>query len=300
MNKEQNFISAVVSITEDGPETMAFFESLYALLEEHFCQFELIAVNESSGVNRSENLRAWGKAQEKPLTIINMSLLQPHEQCMNAGLDCAIGDYVFEFDAARMEYDPELLWRAYMLAQEGNDIVSVCPSRERWASKLFYRIFNRYSNATYPLRTNAFHLVTRRALNRVHSINANLPYRKAAYAACGLKMATLEFEGRCVSTRKGRFGLATDSLVLYTDFGYKFSVGFTVLMLAAALVELIYTMVIWLTGHPIAGWTTTMFVITFGMTGLFAVLAILLKYMTLLLRISFKKQSYLVESIEKM
>ena len=34
MNKEQNFISAVVSISEDGPETMAFFEKLYALLEE--------------------------------------------------------------------------------------------------------------------------------------------------------------------------------------------------------------------------------------------------------------------------
>ncbi len=300
MNKEQNFVSAVVAITEDGPETMAFFERLYALLDEHFCQFELIAVNESSGMNPAKELRAWGKTREKPLTIINMSLLQMHEQCMNAGLDCAIGDYVFEFDDARMPYDPQLLWKAYTLAQEGNDIVSVCPSRERWTSRLFYRIFNRYSNASYPLRTNAFHLVTRRALNRVHSINENLPYRKAAYAACGLKMATLEFEGSCVGKRKDRFSLATDSLVLYTDFGYKFSVGFTALMLATALIELIYTLVIWLTGHPIAGWTTTMFVITFGMTGLFAVLAILLKYMTLLLRIGFKKQSYLVESIEKM
>ena len=300
MNKEQNFISAVVSISEDGPETMVFFEKLYALLEEHFCQFELIAVNERGGAVSTEKLRVWGKAKEKPLTIINMSLLQPHEQCMNAGLDCSIGDYIYEFDAARMNYDPQLLWQAYTMAQEGSDIVSVCPSRERWISRLFYRVFNRYSNAAYPLRTDAFHLITRRALNRVHSINANLPYRKAAYAACGLKMATLEFEGSCAGARKDRFSLATDSLVLYTDFGYKFSVGFTALMLVAALVEMIYTLVVWITGHPIAGWTTTMFVITFGMVGLFAVLAILLKYMTLLLRISFKKQSYLVESIEKM
>ena len=59
-------------------------------------------------------------------------------------------------------------------------------------------------------------------------------------------------------------------------------------MMLATLAELIYTLVIWLAGHPIAGWTTTMFVLTFGLTGLFGILAILLKYLTLLLRITFK------------
>ena len=42
-----------------------------------------------------------------------------------------------------------------------------------------------------------------------------------------------------------------------------------------------------------------MFVITFGMTGLFIVLAILMKYLTLLLKNTVNKQSYLIESIEK-
>ena len=298
--KEQNFVSAVVSIREDGAQTLSFFQELYRILEAHFQQFELIAVNGNSAKGSLDGLRAWAKTVERPLTIINMSLHQPHEQCMNAGLDCAIGDYIYEFDADRMPYAPELIWEAYGLAQQGNDIVTVCPTRERWTSRMFYRVFNAHSHAAYPLRTDAFRLVSRRALNRVHAINENLPYRKAAYAACGLKSAILEFEGSFIDRDRGRFGLAADSLVLYTDFGYKFSIGFTGLMMLATLAELVYTLVIWLTGRPIAGWTTTMFVITFGMAGIFAVSAILLKYLTLLLRITFSNQSYLVESIEKL
>ena len=108
------------------------------------------------------------------------------------------------------------------------------------------------------------------------------------------------WSGSSCGSERGRIGLATDSLVLYTDFGYKFSVGLTILMILVTTAELIYTIAIWLTGHPIAGWTTTMFVLTFGLTGLFAILAILLKYLTLLLKLSFTKQSYLVEGIEKL
>ncbi len=299
MNKEHNFISAVVGISANIDKNLLFFDMLYKCLNEHFTQFEIIAVNESGSREAANALGEWAKNISKPLTVINMSLHQPHEQCMNAGLDCSIGDYIYEFDSVMMPYNPELIWKAYELAQEGNDIVTVCPTNERWTSRMFYRVFNAHSHAAYDLRTDAFRICSRRALNRVHSISENLPYRKAAYAACGLKMAEIEFEGTFRSNEKGRFGLAADSLVLYTDFGYKFSVGFTFLMMLATLAELIYTLVIWLAGHPIAGWTTTMFVLTFGLTGLFGILAVLLKYLTLLLRISFKKQSYLIESIEK-
>ena len=71
-------------------------------------------------------------------------------------------------------------------------------------------------------------------------------------------------------------------------------------LLALALAELVYTLIIFATGHPVAGWTTTMFVITVGFAGLFAVLTIVVKYLCLLLNLNFRKQKYLVESIEKL
>ena len=43
-----------------------------------------------------------------------------------------------------------------------------------------------------------------------------------------------------------------------------------------------------------------MFVIPVGFAGLFAVLTIVVKYLSLLLELTFKQQKYLVESIEKL
>ena len=300
MNKEQNFISAVVYICDDGEETINFFKELNKCLEEHFLQYELIAVNGGGTIKSTNMLKEWAKSVKKPITLINMSFGQPHEQCMNAGIDISIGDYVYEFDSVKKPYSITLIWDAYQTAMRGNDIVTVCPKKSRKSSEIFYYIFNKYSNSQVKLRTDAFRLTSRRAINRAHAISENLPYRKAAYASCGLKMETLEFEGNITKSESNKFELAIDSLVLYTDFGYRFSIGLTMTMVCVALAELLYTIVIWMVGKPIQGWTTTMFVLSFGLVGNFAILAIAMKYLSLVLKLSIKKQSYQIEDIEKL
>ena len=299
--KEKNFISAVVYLHNDGARAAEFCRAVAAELDAHFAQYELIAVDDACSDGTVESLRAWGKEQAAPLTIVHMSLYHGLENAMNAGLDAAIGDYVYEFDSTGMPYPVSCIFEAYRTALQGNDIVSVCPRATRsGASRLFYKIFNANSHSPYRLHTDAFRLVSRRAINRVHATSAHLPYRKAAYAASGLKMADLVFDGRMTEKHPGRFRLALDSLALYTDAGFRASMGITLCMLALALAELLYTLVIFFTGHPVAGWTTTMFVITVGFAGLFAVLTIVVKYLSLLLDLTFQQQKYLVESIEKL
>lgn len=298
-NKEKNFVSAVVYLHNDGARVVDFFKTICAALDARFAQYELVAVDDACTDDTVATLRAWAAGQAAPLTVLHMSLHQGLEPCMNAGLDAAIGDYVYEFDTTEMPYAPDLIFKAYETALTGCDIVSVCPSATAGSSKLFYRLFNASSHSAYKLRTDAFRLVTRRAINRVHASSEHLPYRKAAYAACGLKMADLTFAGKLSDKVGGRFALAADSLALYTDAGYKLSAGVALVMMALALLELVYTVVIFATGHPIEGWTTTMFVLTIGFAGLFAVLTIVVKYLSLLVDLTFKKQKYLVESIEK-
>lgn len=299
-NKEQNYISAVVYVDRANEGDMRFFRTLNQVLAEHFLKYELIAVTADEANHNDKKLRDFASEINMPLTLVHMSLKQPHEQCMNAGLDVSIGDYVYEFDTTDMPYAKEEIWNAYELAMKGNDIVTVCPSEEKFTSKLFYHIFNRHSNAEYKLRSDAFRLVSRRAINRAHAISNNLPYRKATYAASGLKMAEIEFKGKIKRRKFDKFELAVDSLALYTDFGYKFSVGLTGIMLLGTLAILIYTFAVYLMGNPVSGWTTTMLVLTGGMTGMFALIAVMIKFLSLILMLSFKKQSYLVENVEKL
>lgn len=104
---------------------------------------------------------------------------------MNAGLDAAIGDYVYEFDSTQTPYPIELVFEAYRAAMAGSDIVSVCPRSTAGSSKMFYRVFNGNSHSAYKLRTDAFRLVSRRAINRVHApVKRCLPQS----GLCGIRL----------------------------------------------------------------------------------------------------------------
>ena len=70
-------------------------------------------------------------------------------------------------------------------------------------------------------------------------------------------------------------------------------------MMLVTLTELIYAVVVYFMGIPIVGWTTTLLVISFGFLGLFFSQSIIIKYLSLNLDMAFRKQKYLIESIEK-
>ncbi len=298
-NKEKNFISAVVYLHNSSEQVVSFFSTINNVFSEHFDKYELIAVDDCSTDDTVDRIRKWAKDLEYPLTILHMSMYQGKEDSMNAGIDAAIGDYVYEFDFTDISYDSCLIYDAYCKALEGNDIVFVCPKKVKGSSKLFYHIFNASSKSTYKLSTDTFSLVTRRAINRVHASNAYMPYRKAAYAASGLRMVSMDFDGSVANNQRQRFSLALDSLALYTNAGYRISIGITLFMMAVALIELVYAIVVYCTGKPIEGWTTMMLVMTIGFLGLFFVLSIVIRFLSLNLDMGFRKQKYLIESIEK-
>lgn len=302
-NKEHNFISAVVCVSDANRKTLSFLENLSEIFKDHFLKYEILVINRGGLSETNAVLKGWADEKACQLTVISMPSQQTIDQCMNAGIDLAIGDYVYEFDSADMSYPADLIWRAYEKATGGSDIVAVCPKTSRIGSRLFYALFSRCSSNGSMMRTEAFRLVSRRAVNRTHAMSENLPYRKAAYAMSGLKITTLEYlagkEFSSHSAEDNRLDLAIDSLVLYTDFGYRLSIAVAIAMAFMAVCELGYTIAIYAVGKPVSGWTTTMFVLTLGLLGLFAIFIVVLKYLSLILRMTFQKQSYQVENIEK-
>ena len=300
-NKEHNFVSAVIYVQKWNERALSFYKDVQNELEKHFLQYEIIVVDATDRTTEWKNEIYLSSLQsgQKPLTILKVLPNQSEEQCLNAGVDLSIGDYVYEFNSVQVNFPMRTLYDAYLKALEGSDIVMTCPKTEKMTSRLFYRIFNACSHSTYSLRTDAFSLISRRALDRLHMISNNLLFRKAAYATCGLKIAELEITESIDLKRMHKFDLAVDSLLLYTDFGYKIGLGLTSLMLVLTLCLFVYALLEKLVGNPIEGWTSLACIITFAFSGIFAIMVILMKYLTLLLRISFKKQSYLIERIDK-
>ncbi len=303
--KDKNFISAVVCLGNEKKYVRAFLEKVTEQLGAHFEKYELIFVNDASRDGSVEAVRAFLKEMENapPVTMIHMSLHQGLEIAMQAGVDMAVGDFVYEFDSMQMPWPEDLIAKAYEACISGSDIVAVSPRKNRSLfSAVFYRLFNSSSGSKYALRTDVFRVLSRRAVNRIRAVSEATPFRKAAYATCGLRVEHLCYAGDAGKTNETlRAARAADALVVYTNLAFKASLCIAGIMLFLMLAAVVYTMVMYFgMGQNLAtGWTTTMLLMTGGFFGVFLILTVVLKYLALLVELVFKKQKYLVESVEK-
>lgn len=303
-NKEKNYVSAVVYAHNNEKNIKDFINKINNVLNNTFEKYEIIFVNDASTDKTREIISEESKLITTGIvTTINMSFLQGVETAMNVGIDLAIGDFVFEFDSIELDYDLSLITDIYFKSLEGYDIVSAVPNNVKMTSKMFYKVFNKYANMENQLRTERFKIISRRGINRVDSMNVKIPYRKAVYANCGLKQTFIQYKvspsSQGKSTIKDRRELAIDSLLLFTDIGYRISIFMATIMLLFSVFVAIYSIFIFVNGNPVAGWTTTMLFLSFAFFGLFSLLTILIKYTQLLLNLQFTKQDYIIEGIEK-
>ena len=101
-------------------------------------------------------------------------------------------------------------------------------------------------------------------------------------------------------THTNRKSTAINSLILFTNVGYKFSLFMSIIALFITLLVFIYTIVIFFSKNPVQGWTTTMLFLAFGFFGIFSLITITIKYLDVLVEMLFKKKNYLIEGIEKL
>jgi len=308
MNKEKNFVSAVIYVHNAEQRIESFLKTIIEVMEGNFEHSEIICVNDSSNDNSVKKIKEISSvAKNTSISIVNMSYYHGLEVAMNAGVDIAIGDFVFEFDNTYLDFDSEMIMKIYRRSLEGFDIVSASPNRkERLTSKLFYKVFDRFAGLSYKMNTESFRVLSRRVINRIGSMNKTIPYRKAIYANCGLKTDNVKYDVKKNDNyladkqeKSYRMGLAVDSLILFTEVGYLFSMAMTVLMMLISVFMVIYSVVIYVISQPVAGWTTTILFLSIAFFGLFGVLTVVIKYLQLLVNLVFKRKQYSFEGIEK-
>ena len=308
MNKEKNFVSAVIYVHNVEKRIAAFLQMVKQVLEENFEHSEIICVNDCSSDTSVDQIQTVSKETwSTNISVLNMSYFHGMELAMNAGVDLSIGDFVFEFDSTVIDYEIGQIMQVYRRALEGFDIVSASPNRkQRFTSRFFYRMFDQFSYLSYHMRTESFRILSRRVINRISSMNKSVPYRKAVYANCGLKTDNIVYQviGKAEDwdkeEKKYRKRLAIDTLILFTDVGYRFSITMTILMMLLAIFVVGYTVVTYLFSTPVEGWTTTILFLSVAFFGLFGILTVIIKYLQLIMELIFKRKRYNYESIEKL
>ena len=307
--REKKFVSLVVYLHNVEQEVIPFFEKVVPVFKECFEQFEIVCVDDGCTDGTIGALKEYlddNKASVM-VNIIHMSFFHGLESAMNAGRDLAIGDFIYEFDNVHVDYPLETLWEAYEKVLEGNDIVGVGTKGQiPFTSKLFYSIYNKTNKGRGKIGPETFRILSRRAVNRVKSIGQYIPYRKAMYANCGLHRSSLSYmpieKNKKMSNKNSaeRSALALDSFVYFTNALERLSAFISGVFLCISIVMVIYIVSIFLTGFSVVeGWMSTVGFLSIGFFGVFVLLTIILKYLSVMLNLIFKQQRYLIADIEK-
>lgn len=308
--KEKKFISLVVYLHNVEDYIKYFLETVIPVCESSFQDFEIVCVDDACTDDTVEKLKEYLKAYQVKamVNIIHMSFFQGVESAMNAGRDTAIGDFVYEFDNVFVDYKPDMILRVYEKMLEGNDIVAASSKGTmQLTSRIFYSLYNLTNHLSSKIGPETFRIISRRAINRIKSMGQYIPYRKAVYSNCGLDMATLYYEReddvkkvKNKTVTSERTSLAFDSFIYFTNVLERVSMIICAVFLLITIGVGIYIIVdVFNESKPVEGWISTMGFLAFGFFGVFALLTIILKYLSVVLNLIFKKQRYLIADIEK-
>ena len=307
--KEQKFISLVVYLNNVENKITHFLDTILPVMEDNFMQYELVCVDDGCTDETIDVLKEYLKTEKKSVmvNIIHMSFFHGLESSMNAGRDLAIGDFVYEFDSIYVDYDPELLLQVYNRLLEGYDIVSAgIKGNISFTSGMFYYFYNKTSRGKGKIGPESFRLVSRRAINRIKSIGQYIPYRKAIYSNCGLKNSVIFYQPsnkerhERKKNQAERASLALDSFIYFTNALERISAYISGIFLVVTLGMGIYLIKDLLLGeHVVEGWMSTMGFLSVGFFGVFVLLTIILKYLSVMLNLIFRQQRYLISDIEK-
>ena len=311
---EKKFVSVVIYLHNDEKNIVPFLDKIFDVVFNSFEQYELVCVDDGCTDGTVLAMKEYMDKRDKQgvLSIVHMGFHQGIEAAMNAGRDASIGDFVYEFDNVIGDFDHELIMKLYETMLTGYDIVAASPSgKTGFTSGLFYKVFNSNSRAGIKLGTESFRILSRRAINRIKSMGAYIPYRKAVYASCGLNTTVVKYDStislnerkqlkKNATNRFERSSVALDSFIYFTNVMEKLSAAISILFLLLFLGIGIYSIGdYFVNGTAIEGWTSLVCFMALGFCGIFIVLTIVLKYLSVLLDLVFKKQKYLVADIEK-
>ncbi len=310
-NREKNFVLCVVYLHNESSCAKGFLKAVCKVMRDNFEKYEIICVNDGCTDDTIEQVKAFlAEETHKPVvSLINLSYYQGVESAMNAGRDLAVGDFLFEFDKCALDFEPELIMEVYRRSLEGYDVVAAAPKYGgAWTSKLFYMVYNWGSRFQGKIGQERFRVVSRRAVNRVNQMNTYIPYRKAMYMNCGLKSDTLRYDNKKLTKKRhnreewgSRSMLALDTIIIFTDVLEKLSVVVSVVLLGALLIMfgyLVYS--VFSRARPVEGWLSIMSLMSFGFFMMSVMLTLILKNLSVLLNMSFKRQHYVIEGVEKL
>lgn len=293
---EQNYLSAVLVLNSHDQQKAVeeAIVNLDATIGQHFKHYELILVQNAT-------VQFDLAAVEVPYILVDLFTKQNQQAALAAGVDMAIGDYILEIPEIVEGMDYSYLIQMYQKSQENNDFVFLAPAETSFLSKVYYRILSRHfkhlqeKNMTSALMT----LSSRRGQNRIAELGSRVVNRNLSYLLSGLRTETIS---SAIAYRNHRsfsenIIFSLDTLLYYTNIIMVFLQRIAYVFFTIFLIGLVYSLILRFTRDIVEGWASLFVLSSFGFSGVFFILSIVVRYLYHILRNTNRSQDYIYRDV---
>ena len=280
-SKDISIIVPLLNEKESLPELVAWIKRV---VEKEGWTYEIIMIDDGSTDGSWDTIKELS-ASDSSIHGIRFRRNYGKSAALFHGFKAAEGRVVFTMDADLQDSPDELPEMYRMVTEEDWDVVSGW-KQHRQDNKLTKNLPSKLYNATARWITGI----------RLHDMN------------CGLKADTLVYDNKSLASsgrnreeRSTRSSLALDTLIIFTNVLEKFSMLVSVILFSVMVIMfgwIVYS--IFSTVRPVEGWMSLMTLISFGFFMMSVMLTLIFKYLSVILNMSFKRQRYVIEGVEKL
>lgn len=233
--------------------------------------FELILVNDGSRDATWPRMRQLAETDSR-VVAVNLSRNHGHQLALSAGLSVVRGERVLILDAD-LQDPPELLGKMMQMMDEGADVVYGRRIKrigeslfKRSTARAFYRLMNRLTDTPIPMDTGDFRLMSKRVVEVLNSMPEQHRFVRGMISWIGFRQEPLDYvrdqrtQGQSNYPFRKMLRLALDAVTSFSTKPLRlaslFGLSFAFLGFAGAC----WSIVSWLMGAALPGWTSVMVV----------------------------------------
>jgi glycosyltransferase involved in cell wall biosynthesis len=280
--KDPTFVSVVLRLTGFDNTAQETIHLVDDFISERFAAYEMILVNDAS-TDIPDSVTESLVRTQGVVVILEMAYPQGTETAMLAGLDRAMGDFVFEIDSTTVDYPIAILDTLYKTARAGNDIVAAVPKNLPLGTRFFYWICNKLSSITPPLCFERIRISSRRAVDAMLRQPERVRYRQVLYRYTGYKYADTSYrsDDKSVLRPSGRLAFGVDIFWSFNDdVGARLARVFAVVFIITSIIALVGTLA--RTGAD-PWWVLLAVGALFGFAGIFVIFTVTTEFLALIL-----------------
>lgn len=273
VGRENAVISVIMPVYNEGEHIVSSVGVVEAILQKNNIAYEFVLVDDGSRDDSWEKLSGLAKVNNKIISV-RLSRNFGKEAALCAGLDHATGDAVLVMDAD-LQDPPELIPEMVEHWRNGYDVVEGVKSSRgkegfvyKFCAKSFYKILYKMTGIDLD-NASDYKLLDRKVVEAMQQMPEKVTFFRGMSAWVGFERKSVPFEvqprvmGQTKWSIKRLAGLAFSAITSYTSAPLQLVTILGVVMFLVSLVLGAQTLIRYLMGNAMEGFTTVILLLLF-------------------------------------